>query len=44
MDAAEHRDFAANILFDNEAGFTKDEIFNYHNNHVFSDKNPQAAL
>jgi hypothetical protein len=32
--------FVSKILFSEEAGFTCDDIFNYHNCHVWCDENP----
>ena len=34
--------FLSKILFTEEAGFTRDGIFNYHNIHVWCDVNPHA--
>ena len=36
--------FGANIIFTDEAGFTKDGIFNFHNSHHWSDENPHMIL
>ena len=40
--AVNHR-FTSNILFTDEAGFTCDGIFNFHNTHFWSDVNPHAV-
>lgn len=42
--AADRPDFADTILFTDEAGFTKNGIFNFHNNHVWCDENPHATV
>jgi len=34
----------ANILFTDEAGFTRDGIFNFHNTHQWADENPHAIV
>jgi hypothetical protein len=34
--------FLKNILFTDEAVFTKDGIFNQHNSHLWSEENPHA--
>lgn len=39
-----HPDFLNNLLFTDEAGFTRDGIFNIHNTHVWSDENPHEIL
>lgn len=36
--------FVSNILFTDEAGFSRDGIFNFHNNHVWADDNPHATI
>lgn len=41
---AERPNFSANILFTDEAGFTRQGIFNFHNNHAWSDENPHAVV
>lgn len=33
--------FLSNILFTDEAGFSREGIFNFHNNHCWADENPQ---
>lgn len=35
--------FACNILFTDEAGFTRDGVFNYHNTHFWCEINPHAV-
>jgi hypothetical protein len=35
--------FLSNILSTDEAGFTRDGMFNYHNCHIWCDENPQAV-
>lgn len=40
----ENRNFPTDILFTDEAGFTKDGIFNYHNEHQWADENPHAVF
>jgi hypothetical protein len=35
--------FVSNILFTDEAGFTRDGIFNYHICHVWCNENPHAV-
>lgn len=36
--------FPSIILFTDEAGFTRDEIFNFHNLHLWHDENPHAVI
>lgn len=36
--------FEKRILFTDEAGFTRNGIFNFHNNHVWADENPHATV
>ncbi|EZA58875.1 hypothetical protein X777_00578, partial [Ooceraea biroi] len=40
----ENPDFAANILFTDEAIFTNNRIINFHNNHIWADENPHAVV
>ena len=35
--------FVSSILFTDEAGFTRDGIFNFHNCHIWADVNPNAT-
>lgn len=39
---AEEPNFLRSILFTDEAGFTRDGVFNVHNTHIWSDENPHA--
>lgn len=41
---AENVNFAANILFTDEAIFTNNGVINFHNNHVWADENPHAVV
>lgn len=41
---AENPNFTSRILFTDEAGFTRDGIFNFHNNHVWADENPHEFV
>lgn len=41
---AENPQFLSRILFTDEAGFTKDGIFNFHNTHVWADENPHSIM
>lgn len=41
---AEDHNFLANILFTDEAGFTRNGVFNFHNTHVWADENPHAIM
>lgn len=41
---AETPNFAAQVLFSDEAGFSRDGIFNFHNSHVWADENPHAVV
>lgn len=34
--------FVGEIMFTDEANFSRDGIFNYHNNHIWADENPHA--
>lgn len=36
--------FEKKILFTDEAGFTRNGIFNFHNNHMWTDENPHATV
>jgi hypothetical protein len=36
--------FVPNILFTDEAGFTRDGIVNFHNTHVWVDDNPHTTV
>ncbi|VVC41319.1 Hypothetical protein CINCED_3A018618 [Cinara cedri] len=38
----ENPNYFSNILFTDEAGFTKDGIFNQHSSHVWTEENPHA--
>ncbi|EZA49331.1 hypothetical protein X777_12361 [Ooceraea biroi] len=40
----ENPDFAANILFTDEAIFTNNGIIHFHNKHVWADENPHAVV
>jgi len=37
-------DMIANILFTDEAAFTRDKNFNFHNSHQWADENPHAVV
>jgi Transposase. len=41
---AEDPRFLANILFTDEAGFTRNGVFNFHNTHIWADENPHALI
>lgn len=41
---AEDPRFLANILFTDEAGFTRNGVVNFHNTHVWADENPHAVM
>lgn len=41
---AGNRVFISNILFTDEASFTRDGINNFHNRHVWAEENPHAVL
>jgi hypothetical protein len=36
--------FVANILFTDEAGFTRDSVVNFHNTHIWLDDNPHISV
>lgn len=36
--------FSANVLFTDEASFQRDQIVNFHNQHVWADENPHAIV
>ena len=41
---AANPDFLRNVLFTDEAGFTRDGIVNFHNTHVWAYENPHATV
>lgn len=42
MKCRQNGEFLQKILFTDEAGFTRDGIVNFHNNHVWAEENPHA--
>lgn len=40
---AQNPQFIADVLFTDEASFSRDPIMNFHNNHIWSEENPHAV-